>query len=102
MFIMFFSRRHIAKTDSVDIGAGDSKGNKKPTATRHIILIRHGQYNLKGETDEDRYLTELGLSLAFFITAWSRKYSYCRFEFFTAIRFSYCSETDPYTKYAFW
>ena len=66
MFIMFFSRRHIAKTDNVDIGAGDSKGNKKPTATRHIILIRHGQYNLKGETDEDRYLTELGLSLAFF------------------------------------
>lgn len=33
---------------------------KKPTATRHIILIRHGQYNLKSEADEDRILTELG------------------------------------------
>ena len=31
-----------------------------PTATRHIILIRHGQYNLDGETDEERKLTDLG------------------------------------------
>ena len=27
---------------------------------RHIILIRHGQYNLDGKTDDQRYLTELG------------------------------------------
>ncbi|VVC26566.1 Hypothetical protein CINCED_3A020028 [Cinara cedri] len=33
---------------------------KKSRATRHIFLIRHGQYNLKGETDEERQLTELG------------------------------------------
>jgi serine/threonine-protein phosphatase PGAM5 len=33
---------------------------KKPTAVRHIILIRHGQYNLKGLQDKDRILTELG------------------------------------------
>lgn len=33
---------------------------KKSHATRHIFLIRHGQYNLKGETDEERKLTELG------------------------------------------
>lgn len=32
----------------------------KPTATRNIILIRHGQYNLKGEKDSERFLTELG------------------------------------------
>lgn len=27
---------------------------------RHLILIRHGQYNLDGATDADRYLTEFG------------------------------------------
>lgn len=25
-----------------------------------MILIRHGQYNLDGKTDEERYLTKLG------------------------------------------
>lgn len=30
------------------------------SATRHIILIRHGQYNLEGKTDQERYLTDLG------------------------------------------
>lgn len=34
--------------------------NKKPYATRNIYLIRHGQYNLKGETDQEKKLTELG------------------------------------------
>ncbi|KAK3888712.1 hypothetical protein Pcinc_007246 [Petrolisthes cinctipes] len=32
----------------------------RPTATRHLIFIRHGQYNLEGVTDADRYLTKLG------------------------------------------
>lgn len=32
----------------------------KAKATRHLILIRHGQYNLDGETDKQRILTELG------------------------------------------
>lgn len=32
----------------------------KAVATRHLILIRHGQYNLKGETDSERTLTALG------------------------------------------
>lgn len=32
----------------------------KPKATRHLFLIRHGQYNLNGKTDVERYLTELG------------------------------------------
>ncbi len=31
-----------------------------PTATRHLILIRHGQYNLDGATDADKRLTQLG------------------------------------------
>lgn len=32
----------------------------KPTAVRHLILIRHGQYNLDGVTDVDRFLTDIG------------------------------------------
>lgn len=32
----------------------------KPTAVRHLILIRHGQYNLDGATDVERFLTEMG------------------------------------------
>lgn len=35
-----------------------------PKVSRHIILIRHGQYNMKGETDKERYLTALGRSQA--------------------------------------
>lgn len=31
----------------------------RPTATRHLLLIRHGQYNLKGVTDDERTLTQL-------------------------------------------
>jgi serine/threonine-protein phosphatase PGAM5 len=33
-------------------------------ATRHLILIRHGQYNLDGATDLERTLTKLGRSQA--------------------------------------
>ena len=33
---------------------------KKSKAIRHIILIRHGQYNLDGATDKERVLTKLG------------------------------------------
>lgn len=36
------------------------KDAPKPTATRHYILIRHGQYNLKGATDSEKILTSLG------------------------------------------
>lgn len=32
----------------------------KSKAVRHLILVRHGQYNLDGEIDLERYLTELG------------------------------------------
>ncbi|KAM9446931.1 serine/threonine-protein phosphatase PGAM5, mitochondrial isoform 2-T2 [Clarias gariepinus] len=34
--------------------------NIKPTATRHILLIRHAQYLLNGNGDKERRLTELG------------------------------------------
>lgn len=37
---------------------------KKPKATRNIILIRHGQYNLSGKSDVERYLTEKGVEQA--------------------------------------
>lgn len=38
----------------------DKSEKIRSKATRHIILIRHGQYNLKGSTDSQRILTELG------------------------------------------
>lgn len=38
----------------------------KPSSVRHLILIRHGQYNLDGITDSDRYLTEIGRKQAAF------------------------------------
>ena len=31
-----------------------------PTASRHLLFIRHGQYNLEGTKDAERYLTALG------------------------------------------
>lgn len=33
-------------------------------AVRHIILVRHGQYNLNGASDKERVLTELGRTQA--------------------------------------
>lgn len=38
----------------------------KPKAIRHLILIRHGQYNLVGVTDSERFLTEVGRKQASF------------------------------------
>lgn len=43
---------------------GDSKkqaqqDQPKSTATRHLLLIRHGQYNLNGATDEEKVLTDI-------------------------------------------
>jgi len=38
----------------------DVNNNNNSTATRNIILIRHGQYNLDGKEDSERYLTDLG------------------------------------------
>lgn len=32
-----------------------------PKASRHLFLIRHGQYIMDGTSDTDRYLTDLGI-----------------------------------------
>ncbi|XP_076854958.1 serine/threonine-protein phosphatase PGAM5, mitochondrial isoform X2 [Brachyhypopomus gauderio] len=39
---------------------GSDAENNKPTATRHIFLIRHSQYNLNGNGDREKTLTALG------------------------------------------
>ena len=38
----------------------DGEKPKKATANRHLILIRHGQYDMSQKQDELRVLTELG------------------------------------------
>jgi len=38
----------------------EGSNSKMPRATRHLLLIRHGHYDLNGATDEERKLTELG------------------------------------------
>lgn len=40
---------------------GDGDKPKTSTASRYLILVRHGQYNMNNTTtDEERYLTPLG------------------------------------------
>uniref|UniRef100_A0A8C1YIW3 Serine/threonine-protein phosphatase PGAM5, mitochondrial n=1 Tax=Cyprinus carpio TaxID=7962 RepID=A0A8C1YIW3_CYPCA len=46
------------KESAGDAGSPDVE-NSKPKATRHIFLIRHSQYNLKGDGDKERILTPL-------------------------------------------
>ncbi|XP_063597750.1 serine/threonine-protein phosphatase PGAM5, mitochondrial-like isoform X1 [Penaeus indicus] len=41
-------------------GHDDRYEKVRPTASRHLIFIRHGQYNLEGASDHERYLTSLG------------------------------------------
>lgn len=38
----------------------DLEKPKPNRVNRNYILVRHGQYNLKGKTDNERYLTDLG------------------------------------------
>ena len=38
----------------------DAIRNANGSVRRHILLIRHGQYNLNGATDKQRCLTPLG------------------------------------------
>ena len=47
-----------------DLRHYETEDNQKPKATRHLLLIRHGQYNLQGKSDLDRYLTNLGIEQA--------------------------------------
>ncbi|XP_054718248.1 serine/threonine-protein phosphatase PGAM5, mitochondrial-like [Uloborus diversus] len=42
----------------------EQKVKVTPTATRHLFLIRHGQYNESAKADVDRRLTELGIKQA--------------------------------------
>jgi len=67
---IFFRRQHKSLVEPVQSKKRELKDkyNKQiksqiSGATRHIFLIRHGQYNLSGETDGDRKLTELGMYL---------------------------------------
>ncbi|XP_054906861.1 serine/threonine-protein phosphatase PGAM5, mitochondrial isoform X2 [Poeciliopsis prolifica] len=48
------------KRDSVTEDPSSEQDHSKPKATRHILLIRHSQYNLSGNGDSERVLTPLG------------------------------------------
>ena len=55
------SRESGEKTDSGrDNELNDRLEKAKAKASRHLILVRHGQYNLDGKTDNERFLTDLG------------------------------------------
>ena len=56
--------RQVSSEDLNDKENEDPNNKKVPTATRHILLIRHGQYNLEGKSDAERILTELGRNQA--------------------------------------
>lgn len=48
-------------SDAVKQNEYNEKLNRtRSKAVRHIILIRHGQYNLDGKNDKERVLTALG------------------------------------------
>ena len=64
-----WDHRHYDEIESNASAQNDSDTQQpptlsRPTATRHLILIRHGQYNLDGKTDEERSLTSLGCEQA--------------------------------------
>ncbi|KAI4873792.1 hypothetical protein NFI96_017981, partial [Prochilodus magdalenae] len=48
------------KKESSGEGNSSEPENTKPRATRHILLIRHSQYNMNGNGDRERTLTPLG------------------------------------------
>ncbi|KAI0230861.1 Serine/threonine-protein phosphatase PGAM5, mitochondrial [Lamellibrachia satsuma] len=49
---------------SVDENNNETEKPTKPTARRHLLLIRHGQYEQEARSDLDRKLTSLGLKQA--------------------------------------
>lgn len=62
-----FYQDHRAETSIITSSDGIVEKKKRSVgATRHIILFRHGQYNLKGATDAERILTEQGRDQAKF------------------------------------
>uniref|UniRef100_A0A3B4TAB9 Serine/threonine-protein phosphatase PGAM5, mitochondrial n=2 Tax=Seriola dumerili TaxID=41447 RepID=A0A3B4TAB9_SERDU len=48
------------KKESATEDPSSEQDNGKPKATRNILLIRHSQYNLSGNSDKERILTPLG------------------------------------------
>lgn len=48
------------KNGKINEDSVDNEPDIKPTAKRHLIFIRHGQYKDDEELDEKRILTELG------------------------------------------
>lgn len=62
-----WDKRHREFTDTKIVKRSADKTIKEetqPRIKRHLILIRHGQYNLRGMTDQQRILTELGRAQA--------------------------------------
>jgi len=47
-------------TDEEKVAREEKLKESKPKASRILVMVRHGQYNLEGAEDKDRYLTELG------------------------------------------
>ena len=52
--------KNTSSHESSDTESQQVSFRSRPKASRHIILVRHGQYDLDGQTDEERRLTELG------------------------------------------
>ncbi|XP_065831230.1 serine/threonine-protein phosphatase PGAM5, mitochondrial-like isoform X2 [Oscarella lobularis] len=48
------------KNSRTTTDGGDEKSNERPTASRHLILVRHGQYDQNPTQDELRCLTDVG------------------------------------------
>lgn len=55
-------RSHMAKIETTN--EDGEIVTKRQKANRHILLIRHGQYNLKGANDSERILTDMGVKQA--------------------------------------
>ena len=58
------NRTNLSSNVSNDADLQQTVSLSRATASRHLILVRHGQYNLDGQTDEERSLTELGCEQA--------------------------------------
>lgn len=71
---MNYSRDPKSLVKPVKVNATETQENaynekveaKKGKAVRHILLIRHGQYFLKGKTDKERFLSDVGRKQAEF------------------------------------
>lgn len=60
-------RNHIPSLNEYSRGVAEQKsGSDRPSATRHLLFIRHGQY-VKAEEDEKKILTEYGRFVVFLV-----------------------------------